>query len=128
MGYHSITAEDPREVKLPAWARDMIDNARRRVKEAEKSAQEARLATGPDESDMLVDRYDQTPIGLGKRPTVRVVLGRKPDGEVIRWIDIRLTESRKSIEVMGSTTLRVTPQVTNVIAVTAMEGNERGEI
>lgn len=106
----------------------MLNNARRRVKEAEKSAQEARLATGPNESDMIVDRYDEIPVGLGRRPTVRVVLDRRPGGEVVRWIDIRLTESKKSVEILGSSTLRVTPQVTNVIAVTVQEGQIRGEV
>jgi hypothetical protein len=108
---------DLREPRLPKWAQDALANMRRRVKEAEDAARAARLGTIPSESDMVLDRHSEVPIGLGRNPTVRVVLSRDRSHEVEDYLDVRLNHDRSAVEIMGSSTLRIRPQVTNVISV-----------
>ena len=118
MAYQDPTIPDPREGNLPKWAQDLLNDLRRITNEAREGADDARLATDPFGSDMLIDAYDRIPIGLGTRPKLKVVLGRRqPDGDPIDYVDVRLTEDGKGIELMGSATLSIRPQVTNVIQV-----------
>jgi hypothetical protein len=111
-----IMRPDIREAKLPVWAKDLLENARRRVKDAEAAAREARLDTDPANSSMIIDPHAEIPVGLGDRPIVRAVLKRDKDGEPLDWIDFRPGRyDREAMEVMASSTLTITPQVTNVI-------------
>src|ERR1041384_1213990 len=61
---------DPRESKLPAWAQDLLQRERQARKAAQALAESAALATKPDESGAVLDRYDEIPIGLGADPRV----------------------------------------------------------
>lgn len=68
---------DPREEKLPRWARDLLSNMRSRVQRAEADADAALLATRPAESSTVLYRYGDRDVGLGDDPTVQFRLGDK---------------------------------------------------
>lgn len=109
---------DSREAKLPVWAQEILDNARRRVKDAEKEAEAARLATDPATSRAILDPHAAIPIGLGKNPKVTFVLSRRPDGDPLSYIEVRMSHDfPDKLELMASSTLHIRPQVTNVIQV-----------
>jgi hypothetical protein len=123
MTYQDPKKPDPREGNLPKWAQELLSNLRRRAREAEKGEQEARLATDPVGSDMIIDRYGKTPIGLGRGPQLRVtaVLTRDHDDDPLDWVEFRISESghgiTRAVEITASSTLNIQPQVTNVIHV-----------
>lgn len=109
---------DPREERLPRWARDALARMRRRVEDAERLATEARLATSPCESDTLLDPLKHE-IGLGVGETVRYVLSRDEAGP-LRYVDVRIARpewpgERTAVEVMASGPLRIDPLVSNRI-------------
>lgn len=62
--------EDPREGKLPAWARQLLHDLRRRTRDAERLAERASLSTSPETSAAVLDRFDDRLIGLGEDPRV----------------------------------------------------------
>jgi hypothetical protein len=66
---------DPREEKLPRWARELLSNARMRVRTAEANAEAALLATKPDETDTVVYRYGSPNVGLEEGSAVQFRLG-----------------------------------------------------
>ena len=108
---------DPREAKLPVWARTYIERLRRVAQDAERDRDEARLATNPAESDTVLDAYASIPIGLGKSPNVRFRLGSEERSE---WIDVRTHrdhEGKTYVEVRSGDSLLIRPQVTNVVRI-----------
>lgn len=107
------TAVDPREDKLPKWAREELHELRRRTREAEKLAEDARLATDPDSVDTLLMRGIREPIGLGTGPTVRFRLG---DGRG-EFIDVRYDSRAELVYMHGDSGIAVLPRATNAIAV-----------
>lgn len=54
---------DPREEKLPKWAREEFARLRRRAVDADRDAETARLATDPAQSDTLIEPYKPVPVG-----------------------------------------------------------------
>lgn len=104
-----LVAED-REARLPVWARDLLGALRRELDSADRHAQEARLATSPDESDTVIRRYIGGNIGLGDGPTV---LFRTPDGE----LEASLRDGALVVMTNGSTRPVVSPQSGNVLQV-----------
>jgi hypothetical protein len=117
---------DEREAKLPAWARNLLDLARRRVREAEELAERARLDTAPGDSPIVLDHRgphgESQPIGLGRRPWVRCVLSRYPDGDARAYIEFsaeidRATGAVVGADVRGSDTLRIAPMAANDVKV-----------
>jgi hypothetical protein len=118
MAYVDPMKPDPREAKLPLWAKTMLGDLRRRTMNAEKDRDDARLATKPDESDAIMDPYDAIPIGLGSKPKVTFILRRDDAGEPVSTVDVRLSRDYpNSLELLGSSSLNIRPQVTNVIQV-----------
>jgi hypothetical protein len=118
MPYVDPMKPDVREAKLPVWAKEMIVNLRRRTVNAETDRAADRLATKPGESDALIDRHDDIPIGLGPRPKITFVLSRDEQGKPVRTIEVRLSRDYPgTLELMGSSTMHIRPQVTNVIQV-----------
>lgn len=109
---------DPREEKLPVWAKTLLVNMRQRVENAESRAEEARLATDPAGSDTLIHFYDDVPIGLGRGERVRFLPGGP--GDQLAWVNVRVRRSG-DIEVMASHMLTVRPEATNVVAVQAVK-------
>lgn len=100
---------DPREEKLPRWAQQELDRLRRKVADAERLAEEARLATKPEESDAILYPYDEVPVGLG-RALVRFLLG----GDA--YVDARVVHG--SLELMTDAPgVLVRPRAANVVLV-----------
>lgn len=108
-------ATDPRETKLPIWAQKELARLRRKVEDAERRATEARLSNGPEDSDTLLDPYDETPIRLPRGTKVRFVLGKSYD-----YVDVQILRRREEgpyVELMGQQQLVIRPQVSNVVRV-----------
>ena len=112
-----MSAIDPREAKLPVWARKHIESLRRRVEDAESDRDAALLATDPAGSDTVLDAYAAIPVGLGKGTIVRFRLGDENRQE---WVDVhvvRIHDGRRLLQVMAGTSIHIEPRATNVIHV-----------
>jgi hypothetical protein len=105
---------DPREGRLPAWAQRKLDSARHLVRVAQEQAEAARLATKPDETDTIVDRYADIPIGLPKGCRVRYRTGPH---DLSDYFEIRADGN--GVEVHAGGPMIVIPQVTNVLRLEA---------
>jgi len=106
---------DPREAKLPVWARKHIETLRRQAHDAQIERDDARLATNPAESNTVLCAYSDIPIGLGKSPTVRFRLGES-DREL--YADARVEQDRdgrRTLHIMAGTTIHIEPRSSNVI-------------
>lgn len=77
-----IMAPQDRELRLPAYARGLIENLRRTVERLEGERDAARFATNPGESDTLIDVFADPPIGLGRGTMVRFLLNGDPSSRV----------------------------------------------
>lgn len=102
-----MIAPDPREERLPKWAQADMRALRRMVEHAERVAEEARLATKPDETHVVINPYQDT-IGLPERESVRFFI-EAPH----RWIDVQWRG--EYVEIMGSSALTLTGQASNVM-------------
>ena len=103
---------DPREEKLPAWAREKLKEARRVAVIARREADEARLATNPDDTDVIIGRWNAIPIGLPPGERVRFIVGPNRSHD---WIEVHTDGDR--IEVTGDRALNVHPRVSNVVRI-----------
>lgn len=101
---------DPREEKLPKWAREEFARLRRRTADAERDAETARLATDPADSDTLIEPYEPVPVGLGNGTPVRFLLGDD-------YVDVRVKRDSSGTyaEVMAGERVSVRPQSSNVV-------------
>lgn len=112
--------EDPRFARLPKWAQTEAEHLERRVREAEKLAERARLATAPGESDTLLDKYDDKPIGLGTGTQVRFIL-REGKQDWRSYIDVRVerdqTTGARRLRLHGAEGLVLHPYISNVLHV-----------
>ncbi|MDG4825994.1 hypothetical protein O7635_29445 [Asanoa sp. WMMD1127] len=116
---------DPREERLPKWARDRMAYYRRlattaeaRVNAAKAYAEGARDGTKPGETDTVLDPYDPHPIGLkpGTRVRFKVDLGLPPKmADRIGYVDI--TARGGHVELMAGGPMTLHPQVSNVLHV-----------
>lgn len=108
---------DPREEKLPVWAKELLKLARRRTRDAEATAEAARLDTDPGGCDLLLDRYGarSEPIGLGDRARVIAVVDRYSSGEPRNYIEFSAVEG--GAEIRASHTLRIEPSASNAVSV-----------
>lgn len=61
--------------KLPNWAQDLINTLQNREDAALQTAEQARLATNPDDSDTILYRFRQDPVGLGCGEKIAFLLG-----------------------------------------------------
>jgi hypothetical protein len=95
--------------KLPKWAQKKVDWLLLRVREAEREAEEARLATEPSLSNTLFKPYADIPIGLGKGETVRFMLaGDRREN----YVDCRVDEFGR-LQLNGHRTIHIIPQASN---------------
>ncbi len=105
--------QDPREEKLPRWVQEKLAEARRRVKEAESNALEARLGTKPEDSLVIVEKFDCVPIGLGD---VSVTFKPAPGADWTSFIQVRSLNG--GIEVYANSgPLAITPVSSNVVRI-----------
>lgn len=112
-----VTATDPRLARLPKWARDRLETLERELRIARRERDEARLDTAPAASSAVLDPYAEIPVGLGNA-RVRFKVGDENREE---WIDavvkVDVVSGRRYLELLGGTSLRLSPQVTNVLHV-----------
>lgn len=111
---------DPREAKLALWAQNLFRELRKRVQAAEWQAEEARLATKPDESLVLVPRFgrrQQNDIGLGDATIrFRAALDLPWD----RHFDVRVFTDGIQVNA-GRGPLQVEPVASNVVVIRQVE-------
>lgn len=117
----NIDKPDEREAKLPKWAQEMLKDARRRTERAEKERDEARRGTAPEESRAVRYFYDEIPLGLGARPNVRFTLQPGAYGHSYRYVDVRVSESERRVEIMGGRSIFIEPVSSNVVHVWVRE-------
>ena len=107
---------DPREEKLPRWARDLLDNMRHRVARAEADADAALLATSPDESSTVLYRDGDSDVGLGDDPTVQFRLGGKHRQHIQCRIE-RTPSWGTCVYLSGGDSIRFRPVSSNAIRI-----------
>lgn len=110
------TAADPREDKLPKWAREELASLRRKLSVAEQYVADAKLDHPADDSDTLLDPYrDLGPIGLGNRPHIRFLAGTSR----YDYLDVRTDGegAQRVIEVRGSQGVTLRPTSSNVVQI-----------
>jgi hypothetical protein len=110
---------DPREEKLPAWARGLISQLRRRAERAEGRAAEARLGSGPADTDTLLDPYDDTPIRLPKGSRVRFLLDATTPDAIDRdrlYVDVSVNRryGKPLVELHSGKALLIRPVSSNL--------------
>lgn len=107
----NIDIVDPREDKLPRWARAKLSDARRHVANERQKAEEALLNTDPAGSLVVVDNYHYQ-IGLGDQ-----VITFKPRLGADRFQSIVVRAHRGGVEVRQSSggTIHVIPSSSNVV-------------
>jgi hypothetical protein len=112
---------DEREQRLPKWAQKELESLRRQVRNAERAAEEARLATSPDESDTIIDRYTEGPIGLGKGARVRFLPeGHEGDGwHHHNYLEVRVEDG--GIQVHAGGQLSILPRVSNSVQIKVVD-------
>lgn len=113
-----MSARDPREERLPKWAQAEMERLRLRAMRAEAERDEARLATGPDESDVVIDGWGAIPVGLGRGTQISF----RPPGPtklhpVRRTIDVRVLDNG-TVQVLGGAPLIVRLGASNVLYLT----------
>lgn len=89
-----VSTPDPREEKLPMWARTLLNEQRRVVRECWSYANRTVLATHPDESTAVLHPYGEPtlglpPVGLGAHAQVRFRLPSREDYRA-PYVDVRV--------------------------------------
>lgn len=114
---------DPREQKLPAWARQKLNYLRHSVEVYRKKAAEA----NPITKDTLVvtDRYDEhpTPVKLGKRDAVTFYVDRFDSRDSF---DVRVVDDH--LEIYGSDQLTTYGRSGNVIELYFKDGPQERDM
>jgi hypothetical protein len=121
---------DPREEKLPVWARETLKRLRRDVVDARNERDTARLATNPDTSTALLwPNSEHERIGLDKtyasgetsaanvRFRLDMSLNLRQSERMGAYIDCRAEGNE--LVVHGGSSLIVRPWVTNVVRISA---------
>ncbi len=127
--HDDIDTVDPRESRLPIWAQNKLDTARRRVRDAERQAEEYRLATSPEESNTLLrtGSWDKI-VGLGESPRI-VFEVNAPEGreriDTYDYIEAHVTEAGDGISVRGGTITVIECLSSNHFTIYLRNGNLR---
>lgn len=115
------TEIDPREDKLPVWARQKIDQLRRRLATVTDAATQSREGADPENSRALVERWDpRDPLpafGLGDE-TVVFRLGEAEEMHNHRnTVRVRVTSGDHRLQIMGDYSIRILPRGANVVEI-----------
>ncbi|MET0904316.1 MAG: hypothetical protein ABWZ52_13840 [Acidimicrobiales bacterium] len=99
-----MARDDEREAKLPAWARQKLDQMRELTLGARRELEIALLASKPEESEAVINPYGNIELGLGALGLGRRVMVRwrldDPDGHA--GIDVRQTTDGKWLYLASS--------------------------
>lgn len=102
--------------RLPKWAQQEIAALQRQLAEAQRRADQARLDSGPADSNTLIDPYDDVPIRLGVDVPVRFILQATDTRRLNdHWVEVRVHEN--GLQLMAGRQLVFVPRVTNVTRV-----------
>lgn len=115
MTYTPPIEPDLREEKLPRWARELLGNMRSRVERAERTAEAARLNTDPDQSDTVIYRYGDEPVGLGMGPCIEFRLGPNSRDYVHCYVE---RDKRGTRLHLWGDTIRIAPKSSNAVQIT----------
>jgi hypothetical protein len=118
-------APDPREEKLPAWARDLLARERRARQAAEAQTFRATLATKPTESGALLDRFDDLPIGLGPDPRIAFRVPFPGYADDMSFIEVRLLHDRPGINIHAADEIVCRGRSINSVDVVPWPTNKR---
>lgn len=108
---------DDREARLPLWAREKLDLARRTARECHEVALALIEKTDPSGSRVVVDGYKDHPVGLGN-PSILFKMPDERDGTTFkddRWITVRASGRHGGLEVMGTSSVIIRPGSSNWI-------------
>lgn len=107
-----------RESRLPQWAQLLIGQLRAKARSERASAEEARAATNPDETDTIYGVYSERgQLGLPMSETIRFIVG--PDREH-HWIDVHVDRSDGNcVEIAAAEALWIAPRSGNTARVGA---------
>lgn len=111
---------DPREENLPRWARDELGRLRAWLRTAQTRADQARLDSGPEDSNTFLDPYDDIPVRLGRGIRVRFIPAESTIKDIRNWIDVSV-DRWGDVEVSAGARLAVEPRSSNVIKLRVME-------
>lgn len=120
MTYTDPEEAQDREQKLPVWAQDTINMLRRKVKDERGRADQARRGGGPEDTDTLLDAYDDVPVRLRKGEQVTFRLGERYD----QYLQARVTtayQGKTVLAIHGGATLVILPQVTNGVQIAVVD-------
>lgn len=110
---------DSRELMLPKWAQQTINSLRRRVEDADRRAEDARLATKPEETDTIVGhRIADGVIGLRRGATVTFL--PHPGADEMDWRAIQVRTFEGGIQIHGMTNISVSPVSANGVEIKAV--------
>lgn len=111
-----IPDEDPREAKLPVWARDVLRACRRAATEAQAAARDARLSTNPDESRAVMDLHGDVPVGLGEHPDVSFMVPGRHRAD--SYISVRHDRQHpERLRIMGAESVMIRLDSSNTFTV-----------
>jgi len=131
---------DPREAKAPVHVQNKLHDLRQALARTREQLKLAERQMPLHTSDMWLDlgSGDERFVGLGKRNTVRIPIGdaRWPNGEPKLYVDVEAGRPQRKygtlaseaplapvthVHVRGSEGLAVRPEVSNAIAVYALD-------
>lgn len=109
-----------REDRLPQWVRQLIRRLRDQVRSERASAEEARAATNPNETDTIYDVYSERgQLGLPMSETIRFIIGPDRDHH---WIDVHVDRYEGNcVEVTAAESLWIAPRSGNTARVGTTE-------
>lgn len=108
----------PREEKLPVWARKLLASLRWNVVTAQERERHAVLDTHPNESDTVLTRFGSAlPIGLGVRPTISFL--DRPGGDWLNGFDVRNDDVGIYVAQVSGRGLAVHPSASNSVRIVA---------
>jgi hypothetical protein len=114
-------AENGQEGRLPAWARETLHVLRREVRDQTRRADEARRSGGPEDTDVVLEPYDDVPVRLPKGSRVRFVLD--PEGRGLHgYVDVYVLQGGGGppvLAVAGGSVLAISPHASNLVHISA---------
>jgi hypothetical protein len=101
-----MTAQDPREAKLPKWTQELLASLRRELADVRADFEEYADKEMPDDAVAVANPYDEHPrLAARKGETVRFTLGP--------WTHVDIEVQDDELEVSGSAGVSIQPHMSN---------------